>query len=163
MDPKRYFLQDDGLFPNSPLPVLHFERALHLPVFFSALHVKRLLHRHGWGNNWRGGIFTYHHYHSTAHEVLAIIEGRTDLQIGGHSGVVLTIRKTDVVVIPAGVAHKNLGAERDVDVIGGYADNRKFDLNYGAPSERPGALKNIALLPLPDKDPVTGEQLHWGH
>ena len=36
---------------------------------------EELFHGNGWGNGWRNGIFPFHHYHSTAHEVLGIAAG----------------------------------------------------------------------------------------
>jgi uncharacterized protein YjlB len=66
------------------------------------------------------------------------------------------VEKGDVLIIPAGVAHKNLGEEKDVICIGGYPGGRDFDINYGKPEERPIADEHIAALPLPAADPVYG-------
>jgi uncharacterized protein YjlB len=61
-----------------------------------------------------------------------------------------------VLVIPAGVAHKNLGGENDVGVVGAYPDGRDYDMNYGKPGERPGTDENISGVPIPSGDPVLG-------
>jgi uncharacterized protein YjlB len=63
-----------------------------------------------------------------------------------------------VLVIPAGVAHMNLGKENDVTCIGAYPDGRDYDMNYGKPGERPKSDHNIASLPLPGTDPVFGKK-----
>ncbi|HXO96731.1 MAG TPA: hypothetical protein VN857_09120, partial [Chthoniobacterales bacterium] len=67
-----------------------------------------------------------------------------------------TVRAGDVIVIPAGVGHKNLGASDDFGVVGAYPGGRHWDLLTGKPGERPKADQNIAALPLPDNDPVYG-------
>jgi uncharacterized protein YjlB len=61
-----------------------------------------------------------------------------------------------VIVIPAGVGHKNLGASADFGVVGAYPDGRDWDLLTGQPGERPKADQNIAALPIPGNDPVFG-------
>ena len=54
------------------------------------------------------------------------------------------------------MAHKNLGAENSVGVIGAYPDGREYDMNYGKPGERPCTDKNIKEVPVPESDPVLG-------
>jgi uncharacterized protein YjlB len=60
----------------------------------------------------------------------------------------------DVIVIPAGVAHQNIGASDDFGVVGAYPGGREWDLLRGLPGERPKADENIAALPLPKNDPI---------
>jgi uncharacterized protein YjlB len=71
-----------------------------------------------------------------------------------------------VVVIPAGVAHKNLGDRSDFGVVGAYPNGRHPDLLRGQTDERPEADQNIRRVPLPQKDPVYGKdgplKIHWG-
>lgn len=153
---RTYILKDDGVFPNSQLPVLHYVNAIKLPWFFKATKVKRLFRENGWQNNWRAGIYTYHHYHSNTHEALAVIRGSARLQLGGPNGLIVYISAGDVVVIPAGVAHKNLDNENDVICVGGYPTGVDYDMNYGMPEERPKADIAIAKLEIPDSDPVFG-------
>jgi len=153
--PQQYFI-NDGIFPNSILPVLYYPNGLQLPLLFSAMHVKNIFEKNDWGNNWRSGIYTYHHYHSITHEAMAIIKGKTILQLGGDNGIELTVQKGDVLVIPAGIAHKNLGNEKDVIAIGGYPGGRNYDMNYGNPGERPTTDSNIKKLPVPSTDPLLG-------
>jgi uncharacterized protein YjlB len=155
-EPKQYLLEDNGTFPNNHLPALHYKQVFNLSWFLPGIFVRRVFKRNGWGNNWRAGIFTYSHYHSNTHEVLGVIKGEATLLLGGKGGREIHIRKGDVLVIPAGVAHQNLSAEIDLTCIGGYPGGRDYDMNYGEPGERPITDKNIASVPLPSRDPVYG-------
>lgn len=151
---QQILLKDDGRFPNSPLPVLIYKGVLDLPLLFPATHLSKLFEKNGWSNSWDAGIFQYHHYHSVTHEALGIYSGSTTLQLGGGQGPKITIEKGDVVIIPAGVAHKNLGKENDVGAVGAYPDGRDYDMNYGKNGERPGTDEHIAQVPLPLHDPL---------
>ena len=156
--PEQYFVKDDGLFPNNRLPILYYPKALKLPKLFPSHFTKKLFQENNWKNNWKQGIYTYHHYHSTTHEVLGVCKGETLLLLGGEEGVTIFIEEGDVLVIPAGVAHMNLGKENDVTCIGGYPDGRDYDMNYGNRNERPRTDHNIASVPLPETDPVLGKE-----
>lgn len=147
---------DDGTFPGNKLPALLYKGAVDIPAFFPARYIKNIFEDNGWTNSWDAGIFTYHHYHSVTHEVLGIYSGKATIQLGGDDGPKLLLEKGDVLVIPAGVAHKNLDEENAVGVIGAYPDGRDYDMNYGKPGERPQADKNIAQLPVPATDPISG-------
>ncbi|MGH6914265.1 MAG: cupin domain-containing protein, partial [Geminicoccales bacterium] len=111
----------------------------------------------GWTGAWRDGIYPFPHYHSTAHEVLGICRGEARVRFGGRQGVVMTVRAGDVVVIPAGVGHQNLGSSPDLLVVGAYPRGQSFDLCRGEPGERPRVLEEIARVALPDDDPLYGQ------
>ncbi len=157
--------EDAGTIPNSRLPLLLVRGALDLPKDDPAAEIESLLHENRWGNDWRNGIFDYHHYHSTAHEALFVFSGSARVQLGGEGGLAIDLGVGDVVIIPAGVGHKNLGASSDFCVVGAYPPQQNVDMNYGKPGERPRVDENIARLALPATDPVfgiTGPLLdHW--
>ena len=149
---------DDGTFPNNDrLPLLVYRGALELTGRNPARPVEDLFDAHHWFGAWRNGIFGYHHYHSTAHEVLGVYSGTARVQLGGEKGPEFEIRQGDVIVIPAGVAHKNLGSSRDFKVVGAYPGGQRYDMNYGKAGERPRADRNIANVSLPELDPVFGD------
>jgi uncharacterized protein YjlB len=156
MKPEKYYIGDNGLFPGNDLPVLYYKKAFSIPVFFGARKIRALLRKNDWTNSWKNGIYTYHHYHSNTHEVLVVLRGNTTLLLGGENGKQIALHKGDVIVIPAGVAHKNLGGEKDVACIGAYPVGCDFDMNYGNASERPKADINIENVPFPGKGPVSG-------
>ena len=106
---------------------------------------------------WRNGIYTFHHYHSTTHEVLGCYEGSANILLGGEEGELLEVSAGDVVLIPAGVGHFNKGSSSDFGVVGAYPRGFDWDMQYGRPGERPKVLENIAAVPIPPMDPVAGE------
>lgn len=150
-------LQDDGSFPNNEkLPLLIYKQAIQLKEGDAAI-IEKVFKANHWGNLWRNGIYGYHHYHSTAHEVLGIYQGEAEVRLGGPEGIQVKVTAGDVIIIPAGVAHKNLGASSDFACVGAYPPGQTFDMNYGKDGERPQADENIARVPLPDNDPVYGK------
>jgi len=159
-------LKDDGIFPNnSELPLLLYQHGVKLPERDGAAYFEKLFKRNSWGGSWRNGIYGYHHYHSTAHEVLGVYGGRARVQLGGGKGVLVEVGPGDVVIIPAGVAHKNIKSSSDFRVVGAYPKGQTWDMNYGKAGERPTADRNIEKVPLPVADPVFGRNgplaLHW--
>jgi len=162
VNPPKIFSQtfkEDGTIPNNKkLPLILYEQALKLPTPEGAGVVENLLAANGWVESWRNGIYAYHHYHSTAHEVLVVYQGMATVQLGGNHGITRTIRRGDVIVIPAGVAHKNLGASKNFGVVGAYPHGQTWDLLYGNAIERPAADKNIQRVPLPVADPIYGTE-----
>ena len=97
--------------------------------------------------------------------MLAIARGTVNVHLGGEQGVVTTVKAGDVILIPAGVGHKNLGASPDLLVIGAYPPGPYCDLCYGRPEERPHVLENIEQVEPPATDPVFGSDgplfVHW--
>jgi uncharacterized protein YjlB len=150
----RHTLPEDGNFPNNPLlPVLLFQGALKVT---KAKIVEDIFESNGWINAWQDSILTIDHYHSTSHEVLGVIQGSARLLLGGPSGIAVTIEKGDVIIIPAGVAHRNLDSENDFSVVGAYPEGQEYDMRYGKEEEHPEVDKNIRAVPLPLTDPVYG-------
>jgi uncharacterized protein YjlB len=150
-------LRDDGVFPNNEThPLLVFRDALSLPTQNPAAAIEGLFKANRWSGSWRNGVYGFHHYHSTAHEVLGVYSGSAEVQFGGEQGVVLSVQRGDVVIIPAGVAHKNIGSSPDFACVGAYPYGQRPDMNYGKEGERPQADQNIAGVPLPKGDPVYG-------
>lgn len=111
----------------------------------------------GWGSSWRNGIYSFHHFHSSAHEVLGCYAGSASVTFGGPDGQTATIRKGDVVVIPAGVAHCLLSSSTGFHVVGAYPDGTRPDMMRGEESEYSEALVRSGEIPIPGSDPLAGE------
>jgi uncharacterized protein YjlB len=148
--------KDDGVIPNNRYPVLLYRGIMDSAGSDPAGMIEEQFAANRWTNSWRNGIYPFHHYHSTSHEVLGIYRGSATVRLGGEQGHDFEVHAGDVLVIPAGVGHKNLGASPDFGVVGAYPDGRSWDLLTGKAGERPKADENIAALPIPDSDPVYG-------
>jgi uncharacterized protein YjlB len=116
-----------------------------------------LFARHGWPPAWRAGLYTVHHYHSTAHEVLGIFSGWVKARLGGEAGMLVTLRAGDALLLPAGVAHCNEGQSSDFCAVGAYPRGMQPDMRYGRESERAVDLKRLAALPAHVPDPIFGD------
>jgi len=151
-------LEDDGSFPNNEeLPLLIYRDAISFEQGNPAAKVEQVFHSNNWTNSWRNGIYSFHHYHSTAHEVLGIYSGSASVQFGGPNGIVKKVSVGGVVVIPAGVSHKNIGSSGDFRCVGAYANGQSWDMNYGKNGERPKADQNLAKVQVPTADPIFGK------
>lgn len=163
---KPYSFEDDGRIPNNPeLPLLVYAQALPDEARDPSS-CKELLAGNGWGGAWVNGVFSYHHYHSNAHEVLAVVGGSANLIFGGPQGETVEVETGDVVVIPAGVGHCNAGSDGGFKIVGAYPRGQEsYDIKTGEPDERPGVLENIRETRLPQADPLFGEggplTRHW--
>ena len=149
-------LKENGNIPNSKLPLLVYRRAVRLQSDDPASIFEELFEANQWTDTWRNGIYDYHHYHSTAHEVLGVYSGNATVNFGGEGGPITKVWAGDVVIIPAGVSHKNLGSSPDFGVVGAYPKGQKVDMRYGKPEERAKADAQIAQVPKPQSDPVQG-------
>jgi uncharacterized protein YjlB len=156
VEPEQFGFKDNGIFPNSVLPVLVYRQAFTNNTGDRASVIEQRFAENNWTNSWRNGVYSFAHYHSTTHEVLGVFDGTATLQLGGEHGKNVDVHAGDVIVIPAGVAHQNIGASDDFAVVGAYPDGREWDLLRGQPGERPKADQNIAALPIPDNDPIYG-------
>ncbi len=129
----KFFLPPTDLIPNSPRPLLQYKNALPRPA--NAAHcdqvqVYDLFSANGWQVAWifRYGATQKSHFHSQAHECMAVLSGTarirfgvadtsSDLDENTHGaaweagGVELEAEAGDVFVIPAGVAHKTYNTQ----------------------------------------------------
>ena len=118
--------------------------------------IEALYASNDWRAAWRYGVYPFPHYHSTAHEVLGVYRGHALIRLGHTVGISAHVEAGDVIVIPAGVGHQNLGSSPDFHVVGGYPIGQPADLLRGNPGERPAADDRILAVPLPKADPVEG-------
>jgi uncharacterized protein YjlB len=152
---KTFLIAEIGTFPNNnALPLILMQQAFDSSDRALVRVIEKTFQGNGWVSSWRNGIFTFHHYHSTAHEVLGLYSGQVKAQFGGPDGQIVTAEAGDVIVIPAGVSHKNIDQSPDFRCVGAYPKGQLPDMQYGKPGERPGADERIKKVPLPGNDPV---------
>src|SRR5262252_7226747 len=102
VQPKQWNFKDDGVFPNSPLPLLFYLRAIRTNAKGPASTFEKRFAENDWSNSWRDGVYSFPHYHSTSHEVLGVYSGAATLRLGGEHGKDVEVEAGDVIVIPAG-------------------------------------------------------------
>ena len=151
--PETYSFEDAGAVPNSRLPVLVYHE---VEGASSPSACEELFARNGWLGAWVNGIFPFHHFHSTVHEVLGIVAGSVAVILGGPDGGRFEVARGDVLVLPAGTGHCNADSSVDLLVVGAYPNGMQWDLRRGDPAERDEVVANITAVPLPDTDPVHG-------
>jgi uncharacterized protein YjlB len=154
---EEHLFTDDGHVPNNPyLPLIVYRAVLETGPRAAAA-CEALFAGNDWSAAWVDGIYAHHHYHSTAHEVLGIASGSARVRLGGEGGKTVELRAGDVVVIPAGVAHKSEGASPDLVVVGAYPGGRSPDIRKPSAQERERSRRNITAVALPAYDPVYGK------
>ncbi|TKA24653.1 hypothetical protein B0A50_06413 [Salinomyces thailandicus] len=127
-----HYLPPTTLIPNSPYPLLHYPALLPNP---HPSHIHTLFTTNAWKTHWiyRYGATQKSHYHSSAHECMAVLTGTATIRFGAGDtnptctdddlaasthgpdheagGVEIQARAGDVFVVPAGVSHKTFDAK----------------------------------------------------
>jgi uncharacterized protein YjlB len=155
-----------GAIPNHPRwPLLVYPAAVAIGGADPAVAFEALFNRNRWPAAWRNGVFPFHHFHSNAHEVLGIYSGEVTVQFGGESGVVVTGRPGDVIVLPAGTGHKKVSSRGALGIVGAYPAGQHADMRTPLLSNARRSAEAVAGVPLPECDPVYGPGgplfTHW--
>jgi uncharacterized protein YjlB len=150
--------------PNNPrLAVLLYRRVLDPAAGELGAAFEALFTRNAWPPQWRDGIFDYHHFHSTAHEVLGVLSGEAQVIVGGPGGRVVTLEAGDVLLLPAGTGHCLQSSAGRFQVVGAYPAGQQWDIRRAALSE--SEMETMERLPFPLSDPVAGAEgpllAHW--
>lgn len=161
-----YHIAPNGTIPNHPRwPLLVYLQAVEIAGADPAALFEALFNRHRWPAAWRNGVYSFHHYHSNAHEVLGVYSGEVTVQFGGDGGVVVNGHAGDVIVLPAGTGHKKLSSRGELGIVGAYPLGQHPDTCTPLLSDAKRNMTAIAAVPLPECDPVHGENgplfTHW--
>lgn len=120
---------------------------------------RELFAGNGWRGSWVDGVFDFHHFHSTSHEVLGVVSGEASLELGGPQGRAFDVAAGDVLVLPAGTGHRRASARAGFSVVGAYPEGQEdYDLLRDEDAaEATAGRERIAALGAPATDPVGGE------
>ncbi len=155
--PEAFHLPANDWIPNNArLPVLVYRRAVPLVGSDPAARFEQLFSQNGWPPHWRDGVYDFHHFHPSTHEVLGFAGGRARVMLGGPPpiGREVEVEAGDVVVLPAGTAHCKIEASADFLVVGAYPPNQDTGISRKALSE--AERQAMLAVEFPRSDPLTG-------
>lgn len=154
-----FHFEGDGEVPNNPeLPLVVYRGAVpDSRRGAAAVWLEQTFAANGWIDGWRNGIYPFRHFHTGAHEVLGIARGRATVEFGGARGQVLAVAAGDVVVLPAGTCHRRLEGSADLLVVGAYPRDSRIDQDRSGAVDLEAARRAVAAVPLPEHDPVMGQ------
>jgi uncharacterized protein YjlB len=161
-----FMLEPHDWVPNNrTLPVILYHHALAPDSGDLAAAFEILFESNDWPPQWRDGIFDYHHFHATAHEVLGVTDGSAEVIVGGPGGRVVRISAGDALLLPAGTGHCLQSFARHFQVVAGYPAGQQWDIRREALT--PEEHVKMEALPFPATDPIDGKLgpliEHWLH
>jgi uncharacterized protein YjlB len=148
---------DDGQTPNHPaLPAVVMRGSGAEEAADPAAWFEERFMENDWSECWRYGVYPYHHFHSTNHEVLGVSRGTATLLLGGEHGQNLDVGVGDVILLPAGTGHKCVKCSEDFQVVGAYPMGIEPDFVRSGEGDLISLRSRIMQVAVPDKDPVFG-------
>ncbi len=142
-------------FPNNELPLLLYKNAAGKaqpdPEWF-----EETFRTNGWTGSWRNGVYSFHHFHAEAHEVLGCYSGNASVLFGGPDGTEARLEAGDALIVPAGVGHCLIKASASFHVVGAYPKGTYPDLRRGSAKEYEILQRTVKAVPRPLRDPISG-------
>lgn len=157
-NPDIFYFKDDGITPNSQLPVLIYRGLFNDSYESCEDWLEENFTKNGWARTCHKPLLEFYHYHSNTHEVLGVCEGSGYIQLAAKNGVRTEIEKGDVVLIPAGVGHFCINHSEDFKLVAGYPAAVVPDVRRATQEERETALENLRSVAMPDFDPILGAE-----
>src|ERR1043165_1556884 len=152
--PNAVHFRQGGFVPNHPRwPLVYYRTPVRLiGELDPAAIFEDLFERNGWSGSWRNGVYDYLHYHSRIHEVMGVVRGSAWVQFGGKEGRKISIKRGDVLVLPAGTGHECVSASDDFLVVGAYPRTGTYDVCHPSPKAHKKAVKTVPKFAPPRLD-----------
>ncbi|KIW08728.1 uncharacterized protein PV09_00670 [Verruconis gallopava] len=163
LEASSYYIPAHGRVPNSSAqnkPLLIYRNCIR--AWASPASIERHLKTVGVVEpQWRYTMYSTSHFHSTTHEVLCVFQGSAELLFGGDDNpenVETTVKAGDVIIVPAGVAHRLItDREGNFEMVGSYPPGASWDMCYGKPGEEP-KVSRIKQIEWFKRDPIYGSE-----
>ena len=159
----KHLIPAHGLIPNTSIqnkPMMIYHAAFNSKPPASAIE-EHLSSIGAVQPQWRYTMYSTSHFHSTSHEVLGIASGEARLCFGHERNpkrVEEVVKAGDVVVLPAGVAHRLLeDLAGGFQMVGSYPKGCNWDMCYGNKGEEE-KIESIKELRWFQKDPIYGHE-----
>jgi uncharacterized protein YjlB len=85
---------------------------------------------------------------------MGVARGSAVVQFGGKQGRRITLKRGDVLVLPAETGHECPSASQDFLVVGAYPKAGTYDVFRTSPKGYVQALKTVPKVPPPRRDPI---------
>jgi uncharacterized protein YjlB len=102
-------IDQKGPYLNKMLQTPNNNSTNHMTTTFETI-----VSQHDWHGPYRGTIYTYHHYHSIAHESLGFYARCVKVLFVCENGIQASVSAGRCIVIPACVSHKYLQLLQDL-------------------------------------------------
>lgn len=154
-NPDIFYFREDRFIPNSPHPLLVYRSFFDKESDACENWLRKKFINHKWFPFSGLQPFDVPCYYVNTHIVLGVCAGEAKWQLGGTLGLTMVIEKGDVLVIPAGVALRNLESSADFKISAASS----LDVIPKIRKEATSHLKDpgrIADISIPETDPVLG-------
>ncbi|HKK17508.1 MAG TPA: hypothetical protein VJ952_02405 [Opitutales bacterium] len=153
-----HFDPGEGHSNHSDLPVLLYGGVLGTEDDLEAA-LKRVFSENGWDDFHRRRVSNKNQFHLRSHEVLGVIEGSALLLLGGAAGKKIELCKNDLLLLPAGTAHRLIMGSSNFRAVSAVPEGQEEDklLNEGDfPAKY--CLQVVQATPRPTTDPYFGHK-----
>lgn len=121
MSPETYRLSPNKHAPNNVFPVLVYRQVLPQPITEES--ATTFLEKNAWTKKGTWGHIDVRHFHPNVHECYGVVAGASTMLVGCGSdddpatGTSIELKTGDVIVLPAGTGHCNLGGSSTDDYL----------------------------------------------
>lgn len=148
-------VENDDFPPQSRKDIIVYRNAVDPDDADCAAKFEALFAENGWHLEWRGRISDTGHFHSRAHEVIAIVKESAILAFGGGKGKRVVLDVGDAVLVPPGLLHRQADAwAGGVEAVGAIPEGVEWDLRREPPPNEPDG--GTTPVDRPWCDPILG-------